>query len=62
MDSYTRMVRDQEATESYRNTLFRFDEEYDCDRISPQEKFRQERERIRRVHIMVTKKYGYSLW
>ena len=62
MNSYTKMVRDQEATESYRKTLFRFDEEYDCDRISPQEKLRQERERIRRVHIMVTKKYGYSLW
>ncbi len=58
MDSYTRMVRDQEATESYRKTLFRFDEEYDCDRISPQEKFRQERERIRRVHHMVRRKYG----
>lgn len=62
MDSYARMVQDQEATESYRKTLFRFDEEYDCDRISPQEKFRQERERIRVIHNMVRRKYGSSLW
>jgi hypothetical protein len=62
MDSYTRMVRDQEAAELYRKCLFRFDEEYDCDRISPKEKMRQERKRLRRVHHMGRKKYGHYLW